>query len=141
MPRPRDAMMPTLMTREWLPLSKSIASLVLRGDPPAETVRSLTVTLWVPWKLKGSVSAALFVLFLMSVAVRPGPAKVILRSGWPKRKYSDPRLKVPAVNLTVPPPAALRFRTAASPTYFREPLYVVLPLAARYEPPTLLTVK
>src|SRR6266511_1695406 len=62
MPRPRDAVILTRSTTTSLPLSKSRASLVLRGVPLAETVRSLTVTLKAPVKLNGSVSAAVMVL-------------------------------------------------------------------------------
>src|SRR6266545_2771997 len=126
MPRPRDAVILTRSTTTSLPLSKSRASLVLRGVPLAETVRSLTVTLKAPVKLNGSVSAAVLLSFWMIVEFIPAPSKTMSWSSLNLKK-SEPRSKVPAVNWTVPPPKPSRSTAAFCTTDLSVPV-MVLPL-------------
>ena len=123
-PRPRAATIFTRSTVESLPKSKSIASLVVRAGPPAETVRSRIVTRVAPLKLNGSVSAAALDEFWITVVSIPSPANVMSEMS-PGLKKSLPRSNVPAEKLTVPPPVWLRSETALSTTDLSAPVNVV----------------
>ncbi len=123
MPRPRDNVISTRSIKTSLPPSKSIASLVNLGGPPALIVMSRIVIRALGGKPKsnGSESAEALATFWIVVTPMPWPSKTMSVNPLSSNHSLVPNSNSPAWKLIVPPPAEFRSLAALSTTLFRLP--------------------